>query len=296
MSLGWQRPFGTTGLLVSAVGFGAGHIGEAALGEADAGRLLNRALDLGITLFDTARGYGLSEERIGRHLAHRRGEYVLSTKVGYGIPGHADWTPGIIGAGVTEALRRLRTDYIDIVHLHSCPRDTLERSGVVEALAREVQAGRVRVAAYSGDNDALAAAVAGGAFQSVQCSVNIVDQWALRNVLPEAARRGLGVIAKRPMANAPWRFTDRPLGHYAETYWTRWKTLGLDPRGLAWGEIALRFLVHHPAVSASIVGTRDERHLAANLDEARRGPLPADWLAGLAAAYERDGGSWPGEV
>ena len=60
-------------------------VGSDALSEADAGRLLNAALDAGISLIDTARSYGLAEERIGRHLANRRDEYVLSTKVGYGV-------------------------------------------------------------------------------------------------------------------------------------------------------------------------------------------------------------------
>jgi aryl-alcohol dehydrogenase-like predicted oxidoreductase len=68
------------------------HLNDARVSESEAGRLLNQVLDAGVNLIDTARGYGLSEERIGRHLAHRRPEFLLSTKVGYGIPGVADWT------------------------------------------------------------------------------------------------------------------------------------------------------------------------------------------------------------
>jgi aryl-alcohol dehydrogenase-like predicted oxidoreductase len=66
-----RRPFGRTGLAVPILGFGAGHVGDPALDEAEVGRLLHGALDLGVTLIDTARSYGLSEERIGRHLAGR---------------------------------------------------------------------------------------------------------------------------------------------------------------------------------------------------------------------------------
>ena len=84
------RPYGSTGLQVPALGFGAGQIGDASRDEGEVRRLLNTELDLGVTLIDTARGDGLSEERIGRHLAHRRGEFVLSTKVGYGIQGLPD--------------------------------------------------------------------------------------------------------------------------------------------------------------------------------------------------------------
>ena len=80
---GGLRPFGATGLAVPPLGFGAGPVGDGALDEAEAGRLLNGALDLGLTFVDTAPGYGLSEERIGRFLSHRRSEFVLSTKLGY---------------------------------------------------------------------------------------------------------------------------------------------------------------------------------------------------------------------
>ena len=69
-------------------------------------QLLHHALDLGLTLIDTARSYGLSEERIGRHLGRRRDEFVLSTKVGYDAPGHPDWTYGCVIAGVDAARDR----------------------------------------------------------------------------------------------------------------------------------------------------------------------------------------------
>ena len=210
-----SQTYGTGGRQVSILGLGAGQVGDAAVDEAQASRLLNAALDLGITLIDTARGYGLSEERIGRHLAHRRSEFMLSTKVGYGIAGHADWTADVIGAGVDVALRRLRTDFIDIVHLHSCDLATLQAGDVIEALLRAREQGKVGCVAYSGENEALAWAVADGRFMGIECSVNLFDQASLERTLPDAAARGFGVIAKRPLGNAPWRFAQRPVGHYA---------------------------------------------------------------------------------
>jgi len=102
------RPFGRTGLEVPVLGFGAMQAGDPRLSEEHAARLLNHAVDLGFTLIDTARSYGLSEERIGRHLARRRDEFVLSTKVGYGIAGLPDWTYECVIAGVDAARERLQ--------------------------------------------------------------------------------------------------------------------------------------------------------------------------------------------
>lgn len=117
-----HRPFGATGVTVPALGFGAMQIGAPDVSEADAERALNAALDLGVTLIDTARSYGESEARIGRYLSHRRSELVLSTKVGYGVEGVPDWTYECVRRGVDAARARMRTDFIDIVHLHSCDR------------------------------------------------------------------------------------------------------------------------------------------------------------------------------
>jgi aryl-alcohol dehydrogenase-like predicted oxidoreductase len=289
-----QRAFGSTGLTVSAVGLGAGQVGEADVTDREAATLLNTALDAGITLIDTARGYGSSEERIGRHLAARRDEFVLSTKGGYDIDGTDDWTPANLRGTVERALRVMRTDRLDVLHLHSCSAEVLARGELQDVLDDLVAAGSVRVAAYSGDNEPLALAADSGRFGSVETSVNLVDQWSLRHVLPRHPE--LGVIAKRPIANAPWRFAERPVGHYAELYWERLQTLALEPGGLTWGELALRFSVHAPGVSSAIVGTANPEHLRRNVDDAARGPLPDDLLAAVDAAWRRVGADWPGSV
>ena len=290
------RAYGNSGRQVSILGLGAGQVGDASLDEAQAGELLNAALDLGVSLIDTARGYGLSEERIGRHIAHRRHEYLLSTKVGYGIPGHEDWTAGVIEAGVDRALELLRTDHIDIVHLHSCELPTLQAGEVVEALLRVRTKGKIGTAAYSGENEALAWAVASGSFGGVECSVNLFDQASLQATLPQAASRGLGVIAKRPLGNAPWRFAQKPAGHYAETYWQRMQMLGIDTAGMAWDELALRFTAFQPEVSCAIVGTASVAHLRNNVALLARGPLPTGQALSLRQAFIAAGAGWRGEV
>ena len=291
-----KRPFAAQGFDVSALGLGAGQIGDASLSEDHVGTLINAALDMGVNLVDTARGYGLSEERIGRHLAHRRADYILSTKVGYGIPGHADWTYEGTLAGVDEALRLMRTDHIDIVHLHGPSLEVLQRGDVIVALERAREQGKLRVIAFSGENAELEWAVGSGRFGSVECSVNMCDQRSLHGVLRQAAERGMGVIAKRSVANAPWRFAERPYGNYCEEYWHRWKTMAIDTAGLDWQELALRFSAYAAGVSCAIVGTTSLQHLRHNIEQLEKGPLPPDLLQHIVAAFQRHDREWVGQA
>ncbi len=291
------RPFGATGLRVPPLGLGAGSVGDGALSEAEAGRLLNGALDLGLGFVDTAPGYGLSEERIGRHLAHRRSEFVLSTKLGYAVPGVPDWTGDCIAKGVDLALGRLGTDVLDVAHLHSCPLETLLLGDVVEELQRAVTAGKVRVAAYSGENEALAWAVSSGAFGSVQASVSVCDQGSLSSALAAAASRGLGIVAKRPLANTPWNPVAAHSGDdAAAAYRDRWRSLALEDLGLDPAELAIRFAAFAPGVSVAIVGTRRLEHLAGMRAHVAKGPLPDDVRTRLGTRFAALGRAWPGMI
>lgn len=287
-----KRFVGNTGLNVSILGFGAGHIGDPSMPESEVEKLLHTAVDLGINVFDTARSYGISEARIGRHLKHRRSQIVLSTKVGYGIPGFEDWTPAVIHAGIDEALRLLQTDFIDIVHFHSCPVWLMERGEIIDALHAAIRAGRVRVAGYSGDNEPLEWAIHSGRFGCVETSINICDQRFIDTLLPIARERGMGVIAKRPVANAPWRFQDRPHGHYAEEYWHRWKTMNIDPHGSNGNEIALRFVTNLNGVHSSIVGTGSVEHLQRNAEKVNKGQLPEEMAAAIRSAFKKWDQNW----
>ncbi len=294
--MNWTVPFGNTGLHVSRIGLGTGQVGWGEFDEALASQILNRALDEGVTLIDTARGYGVAEERIGKHISHRRSEYVLSTKVGYNVEGFEDWTPEIIDAGIDRALKLMKTEVLDVVHLHSCPLQVLKTSGVPEALVKAREKGKIKVAAYSGENDELGWAVKSGLFGSIQTSVNICDQLSLRRYLPDAQARGLGVIAKRPLANAPWRFAERPVGDYAEEYWVRWKAMNVDPGDLPWQEIAVRFTAYAPGVCSAIAGTRDLDHFLENVEMARKGPLPQALAEAIMQAYSREDKGWTGQI
>lgn len=284
-----QVVFGTTGLVVSRLGLGCGALGDVALTDGEAERLLHAALDAGLTFFDAARSYGAAEERLGRVLASRRDAVVLSTKGGYGASDAADWTGPAITRGIDEACARLRTDRIDVFHLHSCPVDVLARGDVVEALLRARDAGKVRVAAYSGDNEALAWAVDSGAFGSVQCSVSLFDQHALRASVPRAQARGVAVVAKRPLANAPWRFPEEPTRE-------RMDAMALDPAPFAWEELAVRFAAFASGVKTAVLGTKSVAHLEEAAAFVAKGPLPADVVARIRAKYDAFGERWPGRI
>lgn len=288
--------FGSTGLQVSRIGLGGGKIGSPNLSDADAEKLLNTALDSGINLIDTARGYGFSEERIGKFLSHRRDDFILSTKVGYSVPGFVDWSYAIILAGVDEALKVLKTDVIDVVHLHSCSLEMLQRGEVIDALEAAKAAGKIRFVAYAGENMALEYAVSCGRFQIVQASVNFCDQRIIDRPLPEAQKRDIGVIAKRPLANAPWRFAERPIADYAEEYWLRWSAMQIDPRGLPWNELALRFAAFTPGVHCCIMGTNKLDHIRDNVAALEKGPLPDDMQAAIRGRFKEHDRYWISQI
>jgi len=290
------RLLGRSGLAVSPVGLGAGRIGGPDVSDADVDRLVGAALDAGVTLLDTARSYGDSEDRLGRALAGRRDRVVLSTKVGYGVPGLEDWTGACVAAGVDAALGRLATGWIDVVHLHSCPLEVLRRGEVVLALTRAVEEGKVRVAAYSGEGDALAWAVRSGAFGAVQCSVSLVDQGVLDGPVAEASARGIGVLGKRALGNAPWRFQNRPAEPDVAEAWDRFGALSLPFPAGGWTGFSARFAAHAPGVSAILVGTASPLHLVEVVDAVGHGPLGDKAITTARSAFARVGRDWPGRI
>lgn len=286
------RNFGNTGLKVSALGYGAGEIGNYAISEKESEKILNSVLDLGINLIDTARGYYASEERIGKYISHRRNEFVLSTKVGYDIPGFQNWTYDIIIAGVDNALKLMQTDYLDIVHLHSCDLNVLRNGEVIEALHKTIEQGKVKVAAYSGENEELKFAVDSNLFSSIQTSVNICDQIDIDASIKKAKGKEMGIIAKRPIANAPWRYDKIPTGKYVEEYWKRWKEMDL-PDQKDWLDTFLRFAVFTKGVDSAIVGTANIDHIKSNIKIIEKGPLPDDLYQLIRSKFKPE---WQGEI
>ena len=186
--------------------------------------MLSAALDNGINFLDTAACYGRTEELIGRTVAHRRDEYVLATKAGH-VAGDANgepWTAETIEHSIDRSLRRLKTDRVDLVQLHSAGLEQLRQGEIIEALRKARDAGKTRFIGFSGDNEAAEWAVGSGEFATLQTSFNLVDQHARDGLLQKARAGGMGVIIKRPVANGVWGKDDSPYD-YADRYFERWE-------------------------------------------------------------------------
>jgi aryl-alcohol dehydrogenase-like predicted oxidoreductase len=193
------RRLGSTDLVASVLGFGGSEIGYQNVGARTVARLLGSALDAGLNVIDTAECYAESEVLIGRALGPRRRECYLFTKCGHaGGWGRADWRPAPLLASVERSLRRLATDYLDLIQLHSCLLAELRRGDAITALERARERGWARYIGYSGDGEAARYAIECGRFDTLQTSVSIADQEAIELTLPLARAKKLGVIAKRP--------------------------------------------------------------------------------------------------
>ena len=295
-----RRPLGRTGLQVSRLGVGLAEIGfQLALADqARAAEVLNAALDGGINFLDTAACYGVSEELIGRTVAHRRQEYVLATKCGHVAGGYEgqEWTAQTIRDSIDRSLARLQTDYLDLLQLHSCGVDVLERGEVIQVLLDAREAGKTRFVGYSGDNEAARWAVESGLFDTLQTSFNLVDQRARVNLFPQAKARGMGVIAKRPIANGAWGASKSPSDYAAEYFRRALEMAALGPiPGAPENRIllALGFTFAHDQVDTIIVGTHNPRHMEANLEWVKTDlPIAAEAVEELHRRFEQLGGGW----
>lgn len=229
------RPFGTTGLVVSEIGFGTAGLGALFGRQSRAEQLhtLHRALDLGINFYDSADMYcqGESERLIAAAFHRRRDRVVIATKVGYQLPAQRrfvsivkpvmrpvvrrlglkreqfssgvrgslsqNFSPQYILRAADQSLKRLNTDYIDVYQLHSPPRLVLESADFLEPLDKLKRQGKIRHFGISCEtaDDALIC-LRHPELSALQLRLNLFDHIALQQVVPEAAKRGWAIIAR----------------------------------------------------------------------------------------------------
>ena len=306
-----KRTLGKTGLEVSVLGFGGAPIGVLATGQDHVTRLLNLLLDRGVNIIDTAAGYRGSEEAIGQAVGQRRDEFVLISKCGQTFPdvsGDA-WSPELIAHTIDRSLQRLQTDCLDVMLLHTCDLATLERGEAMGALVKAREQGKIRFAGYSGDNAAVAYAARHPEIAVVETSISICDQANIDCLLPIARDQEIGVVVKRPIANAAWKQLNHQPGLYAEyakTYTERLAAMKVEPDDLGfegepqevWPEISLRFALMQPGSHTAIIGTTNADHAVANIAFADKGPLPDKAARRLRdaflAAESQSGQTWEG--
>src|SRR5258705_1481119 len=192
--------FGRTGLQVSQLGFGAAPIGYLNTAREKVRTILNLLLDRGVNVIDTAASYEGSEEAIAEAIGHRRKDFVLISKCGGSLPDLDEpaWSADLIRNTVDRSLRRLRTDRLDAMLLHSCDLQTLQKGEALGALVESQKAGKVRWPGYSGDNEAAAWAAGRAEIAVIETSINIADQVNIDLVLPKTRAANIGVLAKRP--------------------------------------------------------------------------------------------------
>lgn len=293
-----RRAFGNTDMSVSILGFGGAEIGEADQRTVD--RLLHSAMDAGLNMIDTAECYGNSEELIGKALAGRRDDCYLFTKCGHASGmDYPDWDPVLLARSIDRSLKRLKVDYVDVVHLHSCSEETLRRGEVIEVLQRAKEQGKTRYIGYSGDSTSARYAVETGVFDSFESSVNIADQEAIELTIPLAVKQGMGIIAKRPIANVAWKHERLSEDDYAYPYWLRLQELNYDflndvQQGV---EIAMKFTLSTPGVATAIVGTGNPDRWHQNAQLLRDGMLPQETYQAIRSRWKEVAGSdWVGKV
>ena len=297
-----KRRLGKTDMDISVLGFGGSEIGYERASSATVKKLLNQALDAGLNVIDTAECYVTSEELIGAAVGARRGDFYLFTKCGHERGwDQPDWRPESLLRSIERSLKRLKTDYVDLVQLHSCSEVELGEGGVIDALKRARERGHTRYIGYSGDSAAALYAVECGEFDTLQISVSIADQEALDRILPSALARNMGVIAKRPLANVAWHNGSRPPDDfYGRVYWERLQKVKypfLDKDLKATVATALRFTLSVPGVHTAIVGTAKPERFMENAAALEEGPLPKKAFDKIMACWrEVAQASWTGQT
>ncbi|MEV7616816.1 aldo/keto reductase [Streptomyces sp. NPDC089799] len=304
-------PLGSSGLLVSAVGLGCNNFG-ARLDAASTRTVVDAALDAGITLLDTADIYGSprgsSEEHLGQALKGRRDEVVLATKfgyddadMGYGPAAGSKGGRAYVRRAVEESLRRLDTDRIDLLQLHS-PDPATPIAETLAALTELVAEGKVRYLGHSNLNGwqlAEAAHVARETgsvpFVSAQNEWSLLERSVERELVPAALHYGVGVLPYFPLANGLLtgkirRGAPVPAGSRLEgrdSYLTEQRLDVVEAlasiaekSGRTVLELAIGWLSARPGCASVIAGATSAEQVRANAAVADR-PLEPELLAAI---------------
>lgn len=306
------KTLGNTGLRCSAIALGTVEIGLdygipsdqniERPDEADAIRFLNQALDLGVNFIDTAQVYGRSEDLIGQALKGRRQEYLLATKLAPITATDLEDEACLrvkVRESVENSLRCLRTDYVDVLMLHSATLEVVMKGEVLIQLLREQQRqGTARFVGASVYEGAGVAAVSCGGFDIVQIGYSALDRSPEHAMLPLAKAKGVGVVARSVLLKGA--LTPRYHSLPQELSDVKDAAGQLDSlareAGLTLVELAYRYLLSEEVVP--LCGTARIGELQEVWAYAKRGPLNEDLVSAIRLIEIQDKrllhpGSWP---
>ncbi len=292
-----QRKLGWTGFPVSVLGLGTVELGmsygirpEAPPSRAEATKLLNHAVEKGITYFDTARSYGEAEELIGESGIGGKPGVIIGTKCGafyeLGEDPRGEELRRRLGEEVNASLRALRRETIDLLQVHGPTAAVIERGELVGILRDFEKEGKVRYVGVAARGDeAPLAAVKSGAFQTLQVAVSILDQRMRERVLPEAFAAGLGIIARSVYLKGVLTPHREFLPKKLDALRARADEVEefLREKHLSLEAAAVRFVLSVPEVCTLLIGTTRPEHLDEAVAAVERGVLPSPVMAELGA-------------
>jgi len=296
-----QAVLGRTGITVSRIGFGGLFVASFAAQYEEARRAVHRAVDLGINYFDTAPGYGNSEEVLGKALREVTRPVVLSTKLGGRPLPFQPRDPACLRASVEESLRLLGRETIDLLMIHEPDRpgqydwwtDRLAVEGpVLEMLAQLKAEGKIRYTGLGGTTTTeLAHLCRSGTFDVVLTAFNysLLYREAALEVFPAAKAAGMGIIVGSPLQQgALARRYDAQIASPGAYWLSRSRREQLqalyafsDEVGIPLPELGIRFVLGNPDVSCVLMGARSQAEVEQNAAAAAAGPLPPEVLRRL---------------
>lgn len=279
-----KKTLGQTGLEVTQLGYGSMGLrgprtwGVRVVSDEDANVFLNDVLDSGINFIDTAPDYGVSEERIGRSISSRRDEYFLATKCGCDYQQHEDhlevlhtWSRDVLLRNLETSLKRMQTDYIDLMQFHGGDAESIQSAGLVETLLEFKEQGLIRFIGSSNSIPNLRDMIDMGVFDTFQIPYSCLAPQH-HPLINDAAETGAGIIIRGGIAHGgPDAEIQRPALNDI------WLAAGLDDfltDEMNRAELILRYTLSHPHCHTTIVGTCNHNHLAENIRAVQAGPLP----------------------
>ena len=261
--------FGNTGLKVTRLGYGAMELTECP--EDLANDLLNLVLDSGINFIDTSIDYGDSEKLIGKFISHRRSEFFLASKCGCPVGFEKDhvFTKDNITNGINQSLKLLKTDYLDLVQLHNPIDNVIEENDVIQTLLDLKKDGKVRFIGTSSFLPFLPDHVAMGVFDTFQIPYSALNR-EHEKLITSASKSGAGTIIRGGVSKGEF-------GRNRE--WENYSKSNLDDlldEGESRTAFLLRFVLSHPHLNTTIVGTKNLEHFKENINTANKGKLSED--------------------